>query len=449
MTRILRYLFIFLIFLISFLFYDNVNAFIGAPRGVKAISEDTSSIKISWEKIPDVKFYDIYIKESTGYKYISTVKASKPSYFIHDNLDTNKEYIYVLRSRNKDEESNYSVPVSLFIGDKYTNVKSLSIKNKESIPPGKSYFLNLDIEKDNNDLPLFDSTIKWTSSNKKIATVDENGMVNSFQEGIVTIKATAHNGADVSYKLKIESRYAKKIPILTFHRITSDNVKVKYFKNYQWVAAVSDFEKQMKYLKDNDYKTISVDEFKNWYDGNIEYPKKTILITFDDGDYEQYYLVLPILKKYNFKATSFIVGSRTKLTTFNFINNQKSNYIGLDKINEIGKKYPNFEFQSHSYDLHYRNAGKMPIEYFKDYYDLTSDFIKNKKFGFRYIAYPYGAYTKEMILAAKNNNIEMGFAFDKYVCAKRTSPRYVIPRIKINGQIKYEDYVKKLKSFLK
>ena len=39
------------------------------------------------------------------------------------------------------------------------------------------------------------------------------------------------------------------------------------------------------------------------------------MITIDDGYYEDYYLVLPIIKKYNFKVTSFVVGSRIKEKT--------------------------------------------------------------------------------------------------------------------------------------
>ncbi len=449
MLKKFRYLVSCFLFIISFFIISNANATLVVPSNVIVEKNSESSIKISWFKDPRIKFYDIYLKKESGYEYISTVKAKEATYYIHDDLERNKNYTYVLRSRTKKETSEYSTPVSIYLGNTYTNVKSIDINDSKIIPPGKSYFLRYTINQEKADLPLYDPSIKWKSSNNKIATIDENGMVNSYQEGVITITAIAHNGVTTKHTLRIESLYAKKIPILTFHRIVSDEIKNNYFRNYQWVAKVSDFEKQMKYLYDNDYKTLSIDEFRNWYDGNIEYPKKTVLITFDDGDYEIYYLVLPILKKYNFKATSFIVGSRTKLTTFPFINTYESKYLGLDKIKEVGRNYPNLEFQSHSYNLHYRSPSNMPIEYSKDYYDLTSDFINNMKFGFKYIAYPYGAYTKEIILAAKNSNIEMGFTFDKYVCATRNSPRYVIPRIKINGQITYSEFVNKMENYLK
>ena len=57
----------------------------------------------------------------------------------------------------------------------------------------------------------------------------------------------------------------------------------------------------MYYLFINNYKTISTEEFYKWYKGEIEYYGKTLMIVFDDGYYEDYYLAYPIIKRYNIK----------------------------------------------------------------------------------------------------------------------------------------------------
>lgn len=44
--------------------------------------------------------------------------------------------------------------------------------------------------------------------------------------------------------------------------------------------------------------------------GEIELPSKPILITFDDGYYSNYEYIYPILKKYNAKASIFVVTDR-------------------------------------------------------------------------------------------------------------------------------------------
>ena len=239
-----------------------------------------------------------------------------------------------------------------------------------------------------------------------------------------------------------------KVPILTFHRIVSDRNKKNKYSSNQWVASLSSFEKQMRFLYDNDYKTISIQEFDKWYNGRIELPKKTVMLTFDDGDYEFYYLVYPILKKYNFKATAFIIGSNTHDKT-EMLKDSGRYFIGKDRIGEIAKDYPNIQFQSHSYNLHYYNREGIKAVNLRSYNEINLDFKKNKEFAFKYIAYPYGEYNDNMIRAVKNNNMRMAFGFREHVCATRNSNRYVIPRIKVNGQITYTKYVNMMNGYLK
>ena len=214
------------------------------------------------------------------------------------------------------------------------------------------------------------------------------------------------------------------------------------------MASLSDFEAEMNYLYENGYRIISIQEFERWYDREIEFPKKTAVITFDDGDYELYYLVYPILRKYGFSATSFLVGAFTPETTNELTDNTK-NYVGKDIINLIRNEYPDLQFQSHTYDLHYKTEkGQYAVDIMRPD-ELDNDFKQNKIFGFEYIAYPYGQHNDNLINVAKANGMKMGFAFRKYVCATRNDDRYAIPRVKINGQITYSEFVSKMNSFLK
>lgn len=187
----------------------------------------------------------------------------------------------------------------------------------------------------------------------------------------------------------------------------------------------------MKYLYKKGYKTINTEEFYKWYKGDIEYYGKTLMITFDDGNYEDYYLVYPIIKKYNFKATSFVVGSYINKKT-NKYNKTKINYIGLDIINKIRKEYPNFEFQSHSFNMHKR-INNTPIVYLMNNQELEEDFLMNRELNFTSMAYPYGHFNKNIQEILQKNNYSIAFSFGKYKHASRTSDRFSIPRIKINS----------------
>ncbi len=224
-----------------------------------------------------------------------------------------------------------------------------------------------------------------------------------------------------------------KIPIFTFHRLVPEDVKREKYPNNQWVGSIDAFSKMMKYLYENDYETITTEEFYEWYIGKREYSKKTVLITFDDGFYEDYYLALPILKKYNFKATSFLVGSRIAGITRPYDKN-KTGYIGLDVINEVRESYPNMQFQSHSYNMHYYVKKRTHRIKTMSQKELRQDAIRNKQFGFTTMAYPYGDYNKKVKKVLKEEGYLMAFRFAPYGYATRKSDRFAIPRIKLNDK---------------
>ena len=114
----------------------------------------------------------------------------------------------------------------------------------------------------------------------------------------------------------------------------SSKCKDQYYSDNKWIDSTERFEKQMKYLNDNGWTTLTLDEFYDWQQNGKEIPKKSCLITFDDGYYEMYYQILPILKKYHFNGASFVVGSYTPDTTPAYDPAQR-HMIGWDKIHEV------------------------------------------------------------------------------------------------------------------
>lgn len=238
----------------------------------------------------------------------------------------------------------------------------------------------------------------------------------------------------VSKELK-QKKIADRIPILTFHRIVPDEIKNEKHSSDEWVASAKIFDEQMQYLHDNGYTTISMDEFYSWYKGKCEFPKKTVMIVLDDGNLEDYYIVLPILKKYNFKATSFIVGKRAESEDSEY-EPYKRKFITKELISRTEVEYPNLQYQSHTYDMHTVDSnGKRRLEnYTKE--QIVEDFEKNSEFEFKDLAYPYGWYDEEIIEVLKEKGYRFAFTFTAWGqegYATRKSAQYEIPRIKING----------------
>ncbi|GAA0415190.1 polysaccharide deacetylase family protein [Cocleimonas flava] len=67
------------------------------------------------------------------------------------------------------------------------------------------------------------------------------------------------------------------------------------------------FEKQLRYLADNDWQFFTMSELLSNKD---QLPEKSIAITFDDGYQDNISNALPLLKKYKAKATIYLVIDR-------------------------------------------------------------------------------------------------------------------------------------------
>ncbi len=67
------------------------------------------------------------------------------------------------------------------------------------------------------------------------------------------------------------------------------------------------FEKQMKFLSEHNYNVISFADYVEILKNKKTIPSKTVVLTFDDGYENIYRNVFPVLKKYNFPATVFVV----------------------------------------------------------------------------------------------------------------------------------------------
>lgn len=96
------------------------------------------------------------------------------------------------------------------------------------------------------------------------------------------------------------------VPILMYHRISSTKPEEDTF-----MAAIAPkrFDEQMKYLSKRGFTTMTLDEF---IIGHYNYKKtydRRIVITFDDGYLDTYINAFPILLKYKFSATVFVVAN--------------------------------------------------------------------------------------------------------------------------------------------
>ena len=95
-----------------------------------------------------------------------------------------------------------------------------------------------------------------------------------------------------------------KIPIFVYHEIVADSSQVE---NASMQTPVDVFEKQINDLKKIGYTPISYEDLIQYKEGKKAIPKRSYLITFDDGYIGIYNYAFKIAKKYNIPMTSFII----------------------------------------------------------------------------------------------------------------------------------------------
>jgi poly-beta-1,6-N-acetyl-D-glucosamine N-deacetylase PgaB len=139
-----------------------------------------------------------------------------------------------------------------------------------------------------------------------------------------------------------------KVPILMYHHlVTQENIKNNpdLAKNGS-VISVEKFTEQMKYLHENSFNTITLQELTNFIEGKTQLPPKPVVLTFDDGYESNYTLAYPVLKKYNHKATINIVVRSTEKPIAGGL--PHLTWEQMREMQESGL----ISIQSHTYDLH-------------------------------------------------------------------------------------------------
>ncbi|HIU24996.1 MAG TPA: polysaccharide deacetylase family protein [Candidatus Copromorpha excrementigallinarum] len=136
------------------------------------------------------------------------------------------------------------------------------------------------------------------------------------------------------------------LPIIMYHSIMeSKGVKNRY------IVSPDTFEKDLRYIKKKGYTPVFMKDVISFVEGGGSLPKKPIVITFDDGYYNNYYYAYPLLRKYNMKAVISIVGKMTDDFTAAPDFNLSYSYVTWDHVLDMHLS-GYWEIQNHSYNCH-------------------------------------------------------------------------------------------------
>ncbi len=217
-----------------------------------------------------------------------------------------------------------------------------------------------------------------------------------------------------------------RIPVLMYHNVTPNE------------SAISDlaihnqrFEEQLQYIIEKKYTPLFASELVN----NTSLPEKSILITFDDVTENQLLYALPLLKKYNCKATFFI--------PFAYVGSTDEWNDGSEKIMTVEqlKSLDNSIVELGHHSFSHRKYSSLSAEEIQSDFDKSFQFIEQHQLNvFPSLAFPYGNFPKkegknhQFFELLEQNSIQLAFRIGNRVNSFPFKNKFLIKRIDVKGQ---------------
>ena len=202
-------------------------------------------------------------------------------------------------------------------------------------------------------------------------------------------------------------------PILEYHTITDtpDEDSEKYN------VLPSEFSKQLDYLKENGYNTITTLDYINAKRGLSKLPKNPIILTFDDGYENNYLYMLPILEAHDMKAVVYVITNEIG----------KPGYLTIEEL---------IDMQNRGVEIGSHTANHRPLIDIKRKH-MTHEIRDSKIFLewklLNYVttfSYPNGFYSDDIIKELQKENYLTAVTGDAGLNNSNTNP-YLLQRVNI------------------
>lgn len=251
----------------------------------------------------------------------------------------------------------------------------------------------------------------------------KEGENNSVNENVTTNSTEEENTIDLTKLSESEKLGSEGLPVLMYH-FFYDKSKGETAKDGNWLE-VSIFEQHLEYLEENNFYFPTWSQVADYVEGKTALPKKSVVLTVDDGDESFFQTALPVLEKHNVKMTEFLVTS----------------WNGWYKDDYPSKKV---SYQSHSNDMHKAGANGKGAMVNWSYNEILSDLKTSREIlGEQCIAYcyPFGHYNDTAKKAIKDAGFRVAFTTEGGRVKKGADP-LLLPRVRTSSSTTLEVFKK-------
>lgn len=223
------------------------------------------------------------------------------------------------------------------------------------------------------------------------------------------------------------------IPVLCYHQIRDWRpTDSKSARDY--IVPPDVFRSQIKLLADSGYHTILPDDLYAYLTKGAPLPAKPVMLTYDDGDADQYHIAAAEMAKYGFKGVYFVM--TVSLGRSIYMTKEQVKKLS-DEGNVIGSHTWNHQdvrrYKDADWDRQLSSSAK-------ELEAITGKPVK-------YFAYPFGAWNTTAIPALKKRNITAAFQLSTKMDTE--DPLYTIRRMIVPGSWSAPTMLKAMKRTFK
>ncbi|WP_024859938.1 polysaccharide deacetylase family protein [Ruminococcus flavefaciens] len=259
-------------------------------------------------------------------------------------------------------------------------------------------------------------------------------------------------GSELSQAAAEKSREAPvPLPVIMYHSVCEKEPA-------DYIVSPSQLDADLDWLSARGFTAVSAQQLIDYTCGKGRLPKKPVLITFDDGFYNNLSLALPILEKHDMCAVVSIVGRYTDDYASADPHADCYSYLTWSDISELAAS-GRVEIGSHTYDMHSRNGSrqgcaKLPEETAEEYAFLLridigllrTELHENCGIVPAVFAYPFGALSKESLPVLRDSGILMTLTCREGMNTITRDPDclYGIFRYNRSGLLSTEEYMERI-----
>jgi len=200
----------------------------------------------------------------------------------------------------------------------------------------------------------------------------------------------------------VPSTSLKALPVLYYHSVLIE-------PGNELRMPPEQFSEQMDYLFVHGYHSITPEELEQFLSGQGELPIKPFMITFDDGYADNYLNALPILQKYKFTATVFMVSS--------YIDGE--GFLSLEQLHKlVAAGWTIGDHTSTHVDLTKLDSDSIE----KELRDSQALLEKDLGEPVKYFCYPYGAYNSEIKKLLLETGFSLAFSTERGWAVRGSDP---------------------------